>query len=122
MKTIAKDEIFQNLNEFLKTRGIELKAGSYAQAVRTSCSLLTDAINLGQEGLERAKEQFDKQVEVMRQVVHEKTAPKSPPPPPNPPAPEPTAAAPPKSAPKPPSRKRRPAKKSKARARARARK
>ncbi len=102
MKPINKDELFQNLSEFLKTRGIELKEGSYAQTVRASCSFLTDAINLGQEGLERAKGQVDKQLDQMRQAIHEMTAPKAPPaatasasppppPPPPPPAEKPTA-------------------------------
>jgi hypothetical protein len=79
MKPINKDELFQNLSDFLKTRGIELKEGSYAHGVRTSCGLLTDAINLGQQGLEQAKAQMDKHLEQMRQVIHEKTAPKPPP-------------------------------------------
>jgi len=75
MKSIDKDELYQHLGGFLKTRGIELKDGSYAQAIRTSCGLLTDAINLGQQGVERAKVGIDKKLDQMRQVIHEKTAP-----------------------------------------------
>lgn len=93
MKPIAPNEIFRNLSGFLKTRGIELKEGSYAQGIQKSCSLLTNAINLGQESMERAKGEFDKSVEHMRKVIHEKTAPKTPP--------VIVTAAPPKAQPKP---------------------
>lgn len=77
MKPIEKDELYQNLNSFLKTRGIELTDGSYANGIQKTCSLLADAINLGQQGFERAKTQFDKRLDQMRQVIHEKTAPPS---------------------------------------------
>ena len=79
MKEIAKDELFQHVSGFLKTKGIEFKDGSYAQGIQKSCELLTSAINLGQESLERAKVEFDKGKEHMRKVIHEKTAPKPPP-------------------------------------------
>jgi len=79
MKPIEKDELFNHLNGFLKTRGIELKDGSYSNGIQKTCSLLADAINVGQQGYERAKTEFDKRLEQMRQVIHEKTAPKSPP-------------------------------------------
>ncbi len=78
MKPLSQNEIFQNLSGFLKTRGIELKDGSYAQGIQKSCSLLTDAINLGQESVQRAKAGLDKTVDHLRKVVHEKTAPKPP--------------------------------------------
>jgi hypothetical protein len=77
MKPIAKNEIFNNLSGFLKSRGIELTDGSYSQGIRQSCSLLTDAINLGQESLVKAKTEIEKTCEQMRHVIHEKTAPKS---------------------------------------------
>jgi hypothetical protein len=93
MKPLEKDELYENISSFLKGRGIELKDGSYAQGIQKSCGFLADAINLGQEGFEKAKEQIDKNLEHMRQVIHEKTAPKTstgstrasstPPPPPN---------------------------------------
>jgi hypothetical protein len=76
MKQLEQNEIFQNLGNFLKARGIEIKDGSYAKGIEKSCGLLTDAINLGQGSLERAKAGIDKTVEHMRQVIHEKTAPK----------------------------------------------
>jgi len=78
MKPIDKDELYQNLSSFLKSKGIELTDGSYANGVQKSCSLLADAINLGQQGFNRAKTEVDKRLEQMRQVIHEKTAPKPP--------------------------------------------
>ncbi len=103
MKPLAPNEIFRNLSGFLRTRGIELKEGSYAQGIQKSCSLLTNAINLGQESMERAKVEFDKSVEHMRKVIHEKTAPKAPPVivTAAPPKPQPKAAKGPKASAKP---------------------
>lgn len=77
MKEIEKNELFTHINQFLKNRGIEMKEGSYAHAVQNGCSFLTDAINLSQRGMERAKSEFDRQLDQMRRVIHEKTAPKS---------------------------------------------
>ena len=77
MKPLNKNELYANLNEFLKNKGIELKDGSYAKGIEKSCSLLTEAINIGQQGLDRAKTQIDKRLEQVRQVIHEKTAPRS---------------------------------------------
>lgn len=92
MKPLEKGEIFQNLSEFLKSRGIELKDGSYSNGIRKSCELLGEAINLGQRGVGRARVEIDKKLDGMRQVIHEKTAPKPPPvKPAAPPAPEPKA-------------------------------
>jgi len=88
MKPDKKDELYQNLSGFLKTTGIELKKGSYTDGIHKSCGLLADAINLGQQGFERAKVGIDHKLEQMRQVIHEKTAPKGT---------TPTAAAPPAS-------------------------
>jgi len=76
MKPLQKNEIFQNLSEFLKTRGIELKDGSYSGGIQKSCSVLTDAINLGQQSWERARVEVDKSLNQLRQRIHEKTAPK----------------------------------------------
>jgi hypothetical protein len=77
MKAIKKDELFGHLSQFLKSRGVEIKEGSYAESIQKGCSILTDTINLSQKGLEVAKTQIDKQVEVMRQVIHEHTAPRT---------------------------------------------
>src|SRR5262245_31849728 len=79
MKKIESDEIFRNLGEFLKAKGIELTQGRYSQAIQRSCGLLTDVINLSQEGLEKAKTGVEKKLDQMRQIIHEKTAPKPPP-------------------------------------------
>ena len=78
MKPIDKQEIYENLNSFLKSKGIELKAGSYSQGVQKACEILTDTVNLSQRGLERAKDTLDKNLDRVRQVIHEKTAPKRP--------------------------------------------
>src|SRR2546426_12207543 len=82
MKQIEKDEIYEHLSQFLKSRGIEMKDGGYVQQIQKGCSLLTDAVNLTQQGFERAKTEMDKRLDQMRQVIHERTAPKATPNPP----------------------------------------
>ena len=77
MKPLNQDELYENLRDFLKGKGIELQEGSYARGIQKSCSLLSDAINLSQQGLDRAKTGIDKKLDQMRQVIHEKTAPKT---------------------------------------------
>ncbi len=76
MKPIEKDELYEHLSQFLKAKGIEMKDGSYPAAIQKGCSFLADAINLSQKGISQAKEQIDKNLDRMRQVIHEKTAPK----------------------------------------------
>jgi len=78
MKSIEKDELYEHFRGFLKTKGIELKEGSYSQTIQKSCSILADAINLSQRGIEKAKTGIDDKLDKMRQVIHEKTAPKPP--------------------------------------------
>ncbi len=78
MKPIEKDELYEHLSQFLKAKGIEMKEGSYTQRLQKSCGLLTDAINLGQKGIQRAKQEIDKNLDHMRRVIHDKTAPKPP--------------------------------------------
>ncbi len=78
MKTIRKEELYENLSQFLKSKGIELKDGTYPRGIQASCSLMADVINLSQKGLTRAKSEIDKNFERVRQVIHEKTAPKPP--------------------------------------------
>jgi hypothetical protein len=107
MKTLEKDELYQNLQGFLKAKGVELSAGSYAQKIQKSCGLLSDAINTSQQGLARAKVEIDKKLDQLRQVIHEKTAPVSAAAPP--PSAEPKAAKNSSSA-KPPHKKSRSAK------------
>jgi hypothetical protein len=77
MKQIRKDEIYNHLSEFLKGKGVELKEGPYTRGIHAGCSMLADAINLSQAGLERAKVGLERGVDQMRQVIHEKTAPRS---------------------------------------------
>jgi hypothetical protein len=76
MKPIQKDELFEHVSSFLKGKGIELKDGSYSKTIQNGCSLLADAVNLSQQGLSRAKDEVDKGLDRMRQVIHQKTAPK----------------------------------------------
>jgi hypothetical protein len=76
MKPIQKDELYEHLSQFLKAKGIEMKDGSYPAAIQKGCSFLADAINLSQKGIARAKVEVDKNLDRMRQVIHEKTAPK----------------------------------------------
>ena len=86
MNPIQKHELYENISQFLKTKGIELKEGSYTKGIHAGCSLLADAINLSQTGIERAKNGIEKRLEQVRQVIHEKTAPMrpaAPPPAPN---------------------------------------
>ena len=89
MKPIQKEELYNHVSQFLKTKGIELKDGSYPHGIQASCSLLADVINLSQKGITRAKSEIDKSVERVRQVIHEKTAPT----PPTPKASKPKAAS-----------------------------
>jgi hypothetical protein len=96
MKRIKHEELYEHLSGFLKAKGVELQDGSYPKGIQKGCKLLADAINLSQTGLERAKVQIDKKLERMRQVIHEKTAPKPTPtsPPPQSPPPKTANAAP----------------------------
>ena len=76
MKPIKNDELFDHLRQFLKTKGIEMKEGSYTIGIQKGCTLLADAINLSQKGIKRAKAGVDEKLDRMRQVIHDKTAPK----------------------------------------------
>jgi hypothetical protein len=92
MKPIQKDEIYENVRQFMKSRGIEMQDGSYPRSVQKACSILADAINLSQRSLVQAKVEIDRNLDRMRQVIHEKTAPKTAPKP----AEAPKSAAPPR--------------------------
>ena len=98
MKPIQKEELFEHVSGFLKNKGIELKEGSYTKGIQNGCSLLADAINLSQQGLSRAKVEVDKRLDQVRQVIHDKTAPRS--------KPRAQAAKPPSPTPKPQSKNR----------------
>lgn len=108
MKPIEKDEMYQHVSAFLQAKGVELKEGSYTQKIQKSCALLAETINLGQRGLTTAKQQLGRRLDQVRQVIHEKTAPK-PAAEPSPAAKPPTDAA-PVTAPAPASPAPRPAK------------
>jgi hypothetical protein len=88
MKKIEKEELFGNLKDFLKSKGVELQDGSYTKRLRQGCGFLTDSINLSQATWGRAKAAVDKHLDSLRQTIHEQTAPRTPP-----------KAAPPKAAP-----------------------
>ena len=79
MKTVNKDELFQNLSGFLKAKGIELKSGSYTQRIRSGCGFLADAVNATQKTVHRAKAKADQTLDQLRKSIHEATAPKPPP-------------------------------------------
>jgi hypothetical protein len=78
MKQINKEEMFGNLKNFLKSKGIELQEGAYTQRIRQGCELLTDSVNVSQRTLKRAKSAMDLGLDQLRQTLHEQTAPKSP--------------------------------------------
>jgi hypothetical protein len=77
MNQINKEEMFGNLKSFLKSKGIELQEGSYAEGIRKSSDMLADAVNLSQRGIENAKTAMGKGLNQLRQTIHEYTAPKS---------------------------------------------
>ena len=79
MKPINKSELYEHLGNFLKSKGIELREGDYAKRIQQGCTLLSEVINVSQSGLKRAKAEAEKKLDRMRQVIHEKTAPKPPP-------------------------------------------
>ena len=75
MKKIKRNELFRSVSAFLAERGVELKDGSLTGTIRKGCDLLTEAVNLAQGGLAKAKAEVGAKVDQVRQVVHEKTAP-----------------------------------------------
>ena len=77
MKKIEKDELYEHLRGFLKSKGIALDSGTYAERIHQGCNLLADAINATQTTVARAKAEVDKQLDQLRQSIHEATAPKS---------------------------------------------
>ena len=75
MKTIKKDELFSNLGDFLKSKGIELNDGSYTSRIKQGCNLLADAINATQKTVSKTKVKVDHALGQLRQTIHESTAP-----------------------------------------------
>ena len=94
MNTIGKDELYRTVSDFMKSKGIKLTDGAYAEHIRRGCGLLSDAINAAQRTVTRAREEVDKKLLHLRQCIHEATAPPTPPPaPPAPAAGKPSARA-----------------------------
>jgi hypothetical protein len=79
MNKLKTGELYAHLSQFLQSKGIELKDGSYTERLQKGCTVLTDTINFAQVGLKKAKTGVDQKLDQMRQVIHEKTAPKTPP-------------------------------------------
>ena len=79
MNKIHTDELFSHLKQFLSAKGIHLDEGSYSRTIEKGCQLLADTINLSQQAVDRARTEVEKQFEQVRQVIHEKTAPRQPP-------------------------------------------
>jgi hypothetical protein len=77
MSDINKEEMFGHLKGFLKSKGIDIQDGTYAEGIRKGCEILTDTVNMSQRALEKAKGAVDKGLDQVRQTVHERTAPKS---------------------------------------------
>ena len=77
MSDIKKEEMFGNLKNFLKSKGIEIQEGSYANGIRRGCDILTDTVNMSQRAFDRAKVAVDEGLDKARQTVHEYTAPKT---------------------------------------------
>ena len=79
MQTIKKDELFRNLGDFLKSKGIALSDGSYTTRIQQGCNLLSDAINATQKTVKKTKVKVDEALDQLRQTIHESTAPPPPP-------------------------------------------
>jgi hypothetical protein len=78
MKHIEKEELYAHVSGFLKTKGIELKEGSYTNFIHNGCKVLAEAINLSQQGVQRAKSGLNEKLDEMREIIHKKTAPRRP--------------------------------------------
>ncbi len=76
MKKIKKDELFESLGGFLKSKGIELNEGSYTARIQQGCNLLSDAINATQKTVSQTKVKVDETLDKLRQTIHERTAPR----------------------------------------------
>ena len=74
MKTIAKDELFSHLGDFLKLKGIVLSEGVYSKRIQQGCNLLSDAINATQKTVTKARTEVDKKLAKLRASVHKATS------------------------------------------------
>jgi len=86
MNTIEKQELFEHLSSFLKSKGVVLEDGPYTQRIKKGCGIIADTVNKSQSALAAARGKLDRGLDKVRQVIHEKTAPK--------PAPTPSSSAP----------------------------
>ena len=77
MSEIKKEEMFGNLKGFLKSKGIDIQEGSYANGIRRGCDILTDTVNMSQRAFDRTKTVVEQGLDQARQTVHEYTAPKA---------------------------------------------
>ena len=77
MNKIDKDELFRHLSGFLKAKGVELQEGPYTQQIQKGCGILADTVNLSQQAFDRAKTEMERQLEHMRVIIHESTAPRT---------------------------------------------
>ncbi len=75
MKTIKKNELFNNLGAFFKSKGIELSDGSYSARIQQGCNLLSDAINATRNTVSQTKVKVDDALDQLRQTIHDGTAP-----------------------------------------------
>ena len=78
MNKIDHEELFGNIKNFLKSKGIDLQDGTYTQRIRKGCGLLADSINMSHKARTSAKNTVDEKLEKLRQTIHEQTAPKPP--------------------------------------------
>src|SRR4051812_7481010 len=79
MSKVDKDELFGHLTQFLKSKGIDLQEGAYTRTIQKGCDVLAETINLSQQAMDRAKTELEKSLDRAREVIHKKTAPRTPP-------------------------------------------
>jgi hypothetical protein len=78
MKKIDANELYQNLSGFLLAHGVELKDGAYTERIRKGCHTLTEVINTTQNTVARARGTVDRNLDRLRQTIHDATAPEAP--------------------------------------------
>ena len=77
MKKLRQNDLFNHIDQFLKDKGIEIReAAPLGSRLKTGCQLLTETINHAQGTLGKARDHMDDRLDKMRNIIHEKTAPK----------------------------------------------
>jgi hypothetical protein len=77
MKKLRQNDLFNHIDQFLKDKGIEIReAAPLGSRLKTGCQLLTETINNAQGALGKARDHMDDHLDKMRNIIHEKTAPK----------------------------------------------